>query len=106
LHAFLAVIRDSPAGVVIAELIGQAHSDPDLKDAYLQRHSLPRRALVVSAMEAVKARGRSRADLYPETFVDQLWGACCRLVLPDQPHTEEFIHALVDNLFRGIAPDR
>jgi AcrR family transcriptional regulator len=33
LHAFLQVIRDSAAGRVIAELIGQAQSDPELKAA-------------------------------------------------------------------------
>ncbi|HEY6575080.1 MAG TPA: TetR/AcrR family transcriptional regulator [Mycobacterium sp.] len=105
LYAFLAVLRQSPAGPVIAELIGQAQSDPDLKAAYLQSYSAPRRALAVSALETAKARGQLRADLDPETVVDQLWGACYhRLLLPDQPLTEQFVDALVDNLFRGIAP--
>jgi AcrR family transcriptional regulator len=104
LHAFLRVIRDTPAGKVIAELIGQAQSDPDLKAAYLQRYSSPRRALAVAAMEKAKQRGQLRASLDPETVVDQLWGACYhRLLLPDQPLTDEFVDALVDNLFGGIA---
>ena len=105
LHAFLAVVRESPAGSVIAELIGQAQSDPDLKAAYLQSYSAPRRAMAVSALETAKARGQLRADLDAETVVDQLWGACYhRLLIPDQPLTEEFVDALVDNLFGGIAP--
>jgi AcrR family transcriptional regulator len=104
LHAFLRVIRDGPAGRVIAELIGQAQSDPELKAAYLQRYSSPRRALAVAAMEKAKARGQLSAGLDPETVVDQLWGACYhRLLLPDQPLTDEFVDALVDNLFGGIA---
>jgi AcrR family transcriptional regulator len=104
LHTFLRVIRDSPAGRVIGELIGQAQSDPELKAAYLQRYSSPRRALAVAAMEAAKERGQLRAGLDCETVVDQLWGACYhRLLLPDQPLTHEFVDALVDNLFRGIA---
>ena len=104
LHAFLRVIRDSAAGRVIAELIGQAQSDPELKAAYLQRYSSPRRALAVAALERAKERGQLRADLDAETVVDQLWGACYhRLLLPDQPLTHEFVDALVDNLFRGIA---
>ena len=103
LHGFARVIRDSPAGRVIAELIGQAQSDPELKAAYLQRYSSPRRAMVVAAMEKAKERGQLRASLDPETVVDQLWGACYhRLLLPDQPLTDEFVDALVDNLFRGI----
>jgi AcrR family transcriptional regulator len=104
LHAFLRVIRDSAAGRVIAELIGQAQSDPELKAAYLQRYSSPRRALAVAAMEKAKERGQLRADLDAETVVDQLWGACYhRLLLPDQPLTHEYVDALVDNLFGGIA---
>jgi AcrR family transcriptional regulator len=103
LHAFLAVIRDSPAGPVIADLIGQAQSDPDLKVAYLKHYSAPRRELAVSTMESAKARGQLRADLDTESVVDQLWGACYhRLLLPDQPLTDEFVDTLVDNLFRGI----
>ena len=104
LHAFHGVIRDGPAGRVIAELIGQAQSDPELKAAYLQRYSSPRRALAVASMEKAKERGQLRADLDPETVVDQLWGACYhRLLLPDQPLTDQFVDALVDNLFGGIA---
>jgi AcrR family transcriptional regulator len=104
LHTFLGVIRDSPASRVIGELIGQAQSDPELKAAYLQRYSGPRRAKGVAAMETAKERGQLRAGLDPETVVDQLWGACYhRLLLPDQPLTDAFVDTLVDNLFRGIA---
>jgi len=104
LHSFLRVICHSPAGRVIGELIGQAQSDPDLKAAYLERYSGPRRAKAVAAMETAKERGQLRANLDPETVVDQLWGACYhRLLLPDQPLTDEFVDALVDNLFHGIA---
>ena len=103
LHSFLRVICHSPAGRVIGELIGQAQSDPDLKAAYLARYSGPRRAKAVAAIETAKARGQLRANLDPETVVDQLWGACYhRLLLPDQPLTDEFVDALVDNLFHGI----
>ena len=103
LHAFLHVIRDSPAGRVIGELIGQAQSDPELKAAYLDRYSGPRRAKAVAAIKTAMGRGQLRATLDPETVVDQLWGACYhRLLLPDQPLTDEFVDALVDNLFHGI----
>jgi AcrR family transcriptional regulator len=103
MHSFLHVIRDSPAGRVIGGLIGQAQSDPDLKAAYLDRYSGPRRAKAVAAIDTAKERGQLRAGLDPETVVDQLWGACYhRLLLPDQPLTDEFVDALVDNLFHGI----
>ena len=103
LHAFVHVVRDTPAGRVIAELIGQAQTDPELKAAYLQSYSSPRRALAVEVLERAKERGQLRSDLSPETVIDQLWGACYhRLLVPDQPITLEFVDTLVDNLFRGI----
>jgi AcrR family transcriptional regulator len=104
LHSFVHLLRDSPAGAAIAELIGHAQTDPELKAAYLQRYSSPRREAAVTAMETAKARGQLRESLDPETVVDQLWGACYhRLLLPDQPLTLGFVDALVDNLFGGIA---
>jgi AcrR family transcriptional regulator len=105
LHAFLHVLRDSPAGATIAELIGQAQTDPELKTAYLQRYSSPRRELAVEAMSRAQQRGQLRSDVDLDTVVDQLWGACYhRLLLPDQPLTEQFLDSLLDNLFSGIAP--
>jgi hypothetical protein len=60
--------------------------------------------LAVAAMKTAMARGQLNPGLDPETVVDQLWGACYhRLLLPDQPLTDEFVDALVDNLFRGIS---
>ncbi len=44
-----------------------------------------------------------RAYVYAEVVVDQLWGACYnRLLVPDQPLTDEFAAALVHNLLVGI----
>jgi Tetracyclin repressor-like, C-terminal domain len=54
-------------------------------------------------LRRAQERGQVRADVDPEVVVDQLWGACYhRLLLPDQPLTEEFADALVRNLVRGI----
>ncbi|MBU8812594.1 TetR/AcrR family transcriptional regulator [Mycolicibacterium goodii] len=103
LHAFLHVVRDTAAGIVIAELIGQAQVDPELKAAFLQRYSGPRRRLAVAAMRSAQERGQLAAHVDPETVIDQLWGACYhRLLIPDHPLTERFVDGLVDNLFRGI----
>jgi AcrR family transcriptional regulator len=103
LVAFVRLLRDTPAGRVVAELIGQAQTDPDLAAAYREKYSGPRRALAVAALDRAKERGQLRADVDPEVVIDQLWGACYhRLLLPDQPLTEEFARALVGNLMRGL----
>ena len=104
LHSFLRVIRDSPAGRVIARVDRPGSVGSGAESRVFARYSSPRRAMAVAAMEKAKERGQLRAGLDAETVVDQLWGACYhRLLLPDQPLTDEFVDALVDNLFRGIA---
>jgi AcrR family transcriptional regulator len=103
MRAFLGVIRDTAAGAIVGELIGQAQVDPELKAAFLQRYSGPRRALAVAALRRAQERGQLRANVDPEVMVDQLWGACYhRLLVPDQPLTAGFVDALLDNLFKGI----
>ncbi|WP_031168593.1 TetR/AcrR family transcriptional regulator [Streptosporangium roseum] len=106
-RAFVHLMRDTPAGRVMPELIGQAQTDPELSAVYREHYSAPRRALAVEALERARERGQLRADVDPEVVVDQLWGACYhRLLIPDQPLTEEFAEALVANLLTGIARPR
>ncbi|WP_195166714.1 TetR/AcrR family transcriptional regulator C-terminal ligand-binding domain-containing protein [Mycobacteroides abscessus] len=103
MRAFLGVIRDTAAGAIVGELIGQAQVDPELKAAFLQRYSGPRRTLAVAALRRAQERGQLRVNVDPEVVVDQLWGACYhRLLVPDQPLTTGFVDALLDNLFKGI----
>ncbi|MEU1514581.1 TetR/AcrR family transcriptional regulator [Streptomyces sp. NPDC005811] len=103
LRSFVRVLTGTPAGRVIAELIGQAQTDPDLAAALAQRYSLPRRELAVRRMGRAREQGELRADVDPEVLVDQLWGACYhRLLLPGPPLTEEFATSLVGHLLRGV----
>ncbi|TDZ44414.1 Bacterial regulatory protein, tetR family [Mycobacteroides franklinii] len=103
MRAFLGIIRESAGGRIIGELIGHAQIDPELKDAFLQRYSGPRRALAVGAIRRAQERDQLSAGADPEVVVDQLWGACYhRLLIPDQPLTEGFVDALLDNLLGGI----
>ncbi|MFF8991227.1 TetR-like C-terminal domain-containing protein [Streptomyces sp. NPDC014983] len=103
-RAFVRLLTGTPAGRVIAELVGQAQTDPDLSAALLERYSGPRRGLAVDAMRRAQERGQLRPGVDPEVLVDQLWGACYhRLLLPNQPLTEDFASQLVDNLLHGVA---
>lgn len=101
--AFVRLITQTSAGRVVAELIGLSQTDPDLAAAFRERYSGPRRELACAAFRRAQERGQLRADLDPEVLVDQLWGACYhRLLIPDQPLTDEFAVALVGNLMRGV----
>ncbi|MFI5473586.1 TetR/AcrR family transcriptional regulator [Streptomyces cacaoi] len=103
LRAFVRILNETPAGRVIAELIGQAQTDPELSAALLERYSGPRRDLAVRRMRRAQADGQLRSDVDPEVLVDQLWGACYhRLLMPVLPVTEEFATSLIANLLRGV----
>ncbi len=103
LTAFVHLMTDTSAGRVVSQLIAQAQTDPDLAVVYRERYSAPRRAMGVEALTRAVARGQLRPDIDAESVVDQLWGACYhRLLIPDQPLTEEFAATLVDNLMRGL----
>ena len=105
LHAFVHLTADTPAGRTITELIGQAQTDPDLAAAYREHYSGPRRKLAVEAIQRAQQRGQLRTDADSRIIVDQLWGACYhRLLIPDEPLTEEFATGLVTNLMRGLRP--
>ncbi|HEY5835527.1 TetR/AcrR family transcriptional regulator [Streptomyces sp.] len=103
LRAFVRLMTRTPAGRLLAELIGQAQTDPDLAAAFSEHYSLARRRLAVEAVERAQERGQIRREVDPRTVVDQLWGACYnRLLVPDEPLTDAFAIALVDNLMNGL----
>jgi hypothetical protein len=104
LHAFVDLLTQTQAGRALAELIGQAQTDPALMEAYLTTYAGPRRDLAVTRLDAGRAHGQLRSDLDAESVIDQLWGACYhRLLLPNQALYHDFADQLVDNLFRGVA---
>jgi AcrR family transcriptional regulator len=107
LRAFVRLVSDTPAGRVIAELVGEAQTDPALADALHRLYTGPRIALAVEAMERAQTRGQLRKDIELEAVVDQLWGACYhRMLLAGQPLDEAYAAKLVSNLMNGIQPAR
>ncbi|GAB3391390.1 TetR/AcrR family transcriptional regulator [Humibacter soli] len=103
LHAFGRLVGETPAGRLLAELIGASQTDPELAVAYRALYSSERRRLAVERMRNAQESGQLRADVDPQVVVDQLWGAVYhRLLIPDEPITDAFIAALLDNLLDGI----
>ena len=101
--AFTHLLTKTGAGKVIAELIGASQTDPELASAFRERYSAPRRALAVERMNRAVEQGQLWEDVDPQVVVDQLWGACYhRLLIPDEPITDEFARALVHNVLIGI----
>jgi AcrR family transcriptional regulator len=104
-RAFAEVMTRTPGGRVLAELIGRSQTDPDLAEAYRRLYSAERRRLAVLRLRAAQDAGQLREDVDPQVVIDQVWGAVYhRVLIPDEPVTEEFVDALVSNLLDGIAP--
>jgi len=105
LLAFAHVMTRTPAGRVLAELIGQSQTDADLAEAYRALYSSERRRLACERMQKAQEAGQIRPEVDVQVLVDQLWGAVYhRLLIPDEPVTDEFVVALVANLMDGVAP--
>ncbi|RFU88360.1 TetR/AcrR family transcriptional regulator [Streptomyces triticagri] len=103
LHAFGHLVGDTPAGRLLAELIGAAQTDPELATAYRSLYSAERRRLAVTRLLRAQESGQVRPEVDPQVVVDQLWGAVYhRLLIPDEPINPTFITALLDNLLTGI----
>ncbi|MEU6205832.1 TetR-like C-terminal domain-containing protein [Micromonospora musae] len=103
LVAFVHLVRDTSAGRVISQLIGQAQTRPGAGRGLPGALLCPRRALAVEILTRAMAREQLRSDVDPESVVGQLWGACYhRLLIADLPLTEDFARTLVDNLVRGL----
>lgn len=103
LLTYVHLLRDTPAGRITAELLGAAQTDADLATAFRRTYSGPRRAVGLAALRTAQSRGQIRADVDPEVLIDQLWGACLyRLVMGDQPLTDDFARAVVRNLVHGM----
>ena len=104
LRAFTQVMTGTPGGRVLTELIGQAQTDADLAAAYRRLYSAERRRLAYDRLGRAQDAGQLRRDVDVRVLVDQLWGAVYhRLLIPDEPVTDEFLVALVTNLLDGIA---
>jgi AcrR family transcriptional regulator len=104
LRAFKAVMTETRGGRLLAELIGQAQTDPDLATAYRALYSSERRRLAAERLQRAQQLGQVRPDVDVQVVVDQLWGAVYhRWLIPDEPITDAFVVDLVANLFDGIS---
>lgn len=104
LRAFVRLMTTTPGGRILTELIGESQTDKDLAAAYRSLYSAERRELAGQRLRRAQEQGQIRDDVDVRVVVDQLWGAVYhRLLVPDEPVTEEFAEALVHNLLGGIA---
>jgi AcrR family transcriptional regulator len=105
LRAFSKIMTTTPGGRVLTELIGHSQTDEELAVAFRRLYSSHRRRIAAERLRRAQEAGQIRPEVDVQIIVDQLWGAVYhRLLIPDEPVTDDFITGLVSNLLDGIAP--
>jgi AcrR family transcriptional regulator len=91
------------AGSIMAELIGQAQSDPALAATLRSRWLQPRRDATTAVLLRAVERGEIRADTDIPVVLDQLYAPLYyRLTMKHEPLTTELAEVLVRSLLDGI----
>ena len=100
-----AVINDfrGRAGEVMAELIGQAQSDPELAGTLRTRWLDPRREASTALVQRAVDRGEIAPDVDIQVFLDQLYAPLYfRLTMRHQPLDDTLAQTLVDTVLNGV----
>ena len=87
----------------MAELIGQAQSDPVLAETLRERWVAPRREAGMGVLERGVERKEIRRDLDLRVLMDQLYAPVYfRLVLSGEPLDVGLADSLVSNILQGV----
>jgi AcrR family transcriptional regulator len=94
----------SRAGEIMAELIGQAQSDPSLAETLRTGWLLPRREATAAVLRRGVDRSQIRGDIDIPTVMDQLYAPLYwRLMMGHQSLEDGFADDLVGNILDGVA---
>ncbi|GJG89307.1 TetR family transcriptional regulator [Gemmatimonadetes bacterium T265] len=90
-------------GRVVADLIAEGQSEPDVLRELYERHMRPRRAATAADVERGKAAGEFGAEADAELLIDAIFGPIYyRMLLRSAPLTEAYGDALVSQVLRGV----
>jgi AcrR family transcriptional regulator len=90
-------------GVVMAELIGQAQTDPNLAETLRSRWLKPRRDEVAAVLQRSIDRGEIRPDVDIPALMDQLFAPIYyRLIMQHEPLDEKLAGTVVRTLLDGV----
>ena len=91
-------------GKVMADLIAEGQSEPELLRDLFEQHMEPRRAATFADMEAAKASGEFLETMDTGLVIDAIFGPIYfRLLMRQQPLTEAYADALIE---QALAPWR
>jgi AcrR family transcriptional regulator len=92
-----------PAGVALAELIGQAQTDPNLAGSLRSGWLRPRRDATAALLHRAIDRGELRPDTDIPALMDQLFAPVYfRLIMRHEPLDDEIAATLVRTVLDGV----
>ena len=91
-------------GKVLADLIAEGQSDPDLLRDLFEDHIKARQAADMDEIERATATGEFAVGVDPAMLVDLLFGSLIYRRLLGLPLTDQYGEALVDTVLRGAWP--
>jgi AcrR family transcriptional regulator len=104
LRAWVRAVTTTPAGRLLASLIGEAQHDPELHAAWRDRVLEPLRVQHRMLLERAVARGEISASVDQDVVLDLFFGAAQhRLLLGHLELTDSFVEEVVDVIMAGIA---
>ena len=101
--ALAANFRGRP-GRVLAPLLGAAQFNSELRTALWDRYIAPRRALAYAVFAGEKHQAELRPELDADAVIDALYGSLVyKLLVPHGEVSDEYVDALVECVFGGVA---
>ncbi len=103
MRATCRVLRSKPYGQVVAGMIAEMQSDPELASEFRETYIASRRAIVTGILERGVARGELKKQLDLPFVIDLMYGPVWyRLLLRNAPLDDKFALAVVENLLVSV----
>jgi hypothetical protein len=94
-------------GRILGSLLGQAQSDPELREALRTRLFEPRRKATAAAIKAAQDEGEVRASVAPLVAVDLLFGPIFyKLYLRQEVASRGYVDQVFEAVLGGIGTER
>jgi AcrR family transcriptional regulator len=104
LQAWVDAVRGTPLGIVLAGLLDETRSDPDLAASWQHRVVQPTRRRYAIIFDRAIRRGEIPADTDRDVVIDLLFGAIgYRMLVVFRPLDEHFIQQIVHIVTAGLA---
>jgi AcrR family transcriptional regulator len=98
---------NGPFRKIVAGLIAEGQSEPDILQQFYDRWVSPRRTATIADLQRGKNTGELHADTEPDLLNDAIFGAIYyRFLLRSAPLTRRFGEELVEQVIRGHRSER